>query len=162
MFTATSLPRVSSLRTHSDGILTIGQGKEAEYGFKTILHANRANRDPGLACHWLAPLDLKHLRRSAPIARSISRAVRELIGNGTGELFTEARGCHTSTVDPLTGRAISSYYTPKQTMESVFGRLAATVEACRTILISEYLMDSRDVLGVFGYCGTSEITSEDR
>lgn len=65
-------------------------------------------------------------------------------------------------VNTIKGRAKSSYYAPKQILESVFERLAATAEAFRTILILQYLIDNRGVLDVFGYCGTGEITSEDR
>ncbi|OJJ55229.1 hypothetical protein ASPSYDRAFT_453335 [Aspergillus sydowii CBS 593.65] len=53
-------------------------------------------------------------------------------------------------VNTMKGRAKSSYYAPKQTLESVFERLAATVEACRIILISKYLIDTSSVLDVSG------------
>lgn len=36
------------------------------------------------------------------------------------------------------------------------------MEECRAILLSEYLMDNKEVLGIFGYTDTSEITAEDR
>lgn len=57
---------------------------------------------------------------------------------------------------------MGSHYLPGQTWNSVFGKLAGTVEECRAILVSEYLMDNEELLGVFGYTGTSEITAEDR
>lgn len=45
---------------------------------------------------------------------------------------------------------------------SVFGELSGTVEECRAILVSEYLMDNKEVLGIFGYTDDSEITVDDR
>jgi dipeptidyl-peptidase-3 len=51
---------------------------------------------------------------------------------------------------------------PGETWTSVFGKLAGTVEECRAILVSEYLMDNKELLGIFGYTDTSEITTEDR
>ncbi|KAG8417412.1 hypothetical protein J3459_006700 [Metarhizium acridum] len=64
-------------------------------------------------------------------------------------------------INPISGKAIDSHYLPGQTWNSVFGKLAGTVEECRAILISEYPMDNKQVLSIFGYTGDSEITAED-
>lgn len=65
-------------------------------------------------------------------------------------------------VSPLTGKQVTSYYLLGQTWTNVFGNLAGTVEECRAILTSEYLMDNKDLLTVFGYTDSSDTTAEDR
>lgn len=100
--------------------------------------------------------------------RFLTTAVHELLGHGSGKLFSEvASGSYNfdrdrPPVSPLTGQSVTSWYERGQTWGSVFGPLAATVEECRAILISEYLMDNKQLLSIFGYTDTSEITAEDR
>ena len=57
---------------------------------------------------------------------------------------------------------MTSHYLPSQSWGSVFGKLAGTVEECRAILISEYLMDNKELLDIFGYTDTSDITADER
>ncbi|KAF7596324.1 hypothetical protein BBP40_002068 [Aspergillus hancockii] len=69
-----------------------------------------------------------------------------LIGHGTGKLLSETKpriynfDKQNPPISPLTGAAL---------------------EECRDILVSEYLMDGKELLGIFGYTDTSEITTED-
>ncbi|RLL98895.1 hypothetical protein CFD26_101402 [Aspergillus turcosus] len=97
----------------------------------------------------------------------LTTAIHELIGHGTGKLLSETTpGIYNfdkqnPPISPLTGTAVTSHYLPGQTWTSVFGRLARTVEECRAILVSEYLMDDKELLGIFGYTDTSDITAED-
>lgn len=94
--------------------------------------------------------------------------MHELIGHGTGKLLSEMTpGVYNfdnqnPPISPWTGRAVTSYYLPGQTWTSVFGNLAGTVEECRAILVSEYLMDNEELLSIFGYTDNSEITAQDR
>lgn len=57
---------------------------------------------------------------------------------------------------------MTSHYLPGQTWNSVFGGLSTTVEECRAILVSEYLMDNKQLLEIFGYTNVSDITADDR
>jgi hypothetical protein len=99
--------------------------------------------------------------------RFAQTAVHELIGHGTGKLLTEtAPGQfnfdHTNPpISPITGDPISTWYKPGETWNSVFGKLAPTVEECRAYLIADYLADNRDVLGMFGYDHNSTPTADD-
>ncbi|KAI4133218.1 MAG: hypothetical protein LQ347_002250, partial [Umbilicaria vellea] len=64
-------------------------------------------------------------------------------------------------ISPLSGEVVVSHYLPGQMWGSVFGKLAGTVEECRAILMSEYFMDNKDLLGIFGYTNNSNVTAED-
>ncbi|RHZ51299.1 hypothetical protein CDV55_101253 [Aspergillus turcosus] len=138
-------------------------------GFKNVVLANRlsANKNPKLPCPWVDPSELKQFKSSTHIVRFLTTAIHELIGHGTGKLLSETTpGIYNfdkqnPPISPLTGTAVTSHYLPGQTWTSVFGRLAGTVEECRAILVSEYLMDDKELLGIFGYTDTSEITAED-
>ncbi|KAL3437122.1 peptidase family M49-domain-containing protein [Aspergillus tetrazonus] len=139
------------------------------YGFKNIVLANRlsANNNPELPCHWIEPSELKQFKRTTHIVRFLTTAIHELIGHGTGKLLSETSpGVYNfdqqnPPISPLTGTPVTSHYLPGQTWTGVFGELAGTVEECRAILVSEYLMDNKEVLGIFGYTDDSEITVDD-
>lgn len=60
-------------------------------------------------------------------------------------------------IRPLSEKAVSLHYLPGQTWTSVFGKLVGTVEEFRAILVSEYFMDNKELLRIFGYTDTSEI-----
>ncbi|KAF2811393.1 peptidase M49, dipeptidyl-peptidase III [Mytilinidion resinicola] len=138
-------------------------------GFKNIVLANRlsVNNNPNLPCHWVDPSELKHFKSSTHIVRFITTAIHELLGHGTGKLLSENNSGNYNfdkqnpPISPLNKKAVTSYYLPGQTWTSVFGKLAGTVEECRAILVSEYLMDNKELLGIFGYTDTSEITADD-
>ncbi|EAU29635.1 predicted protein [Aspergillus terreus NIH2624] len=138
-------------------------------GFKNIVLANRlsVNNNPKLPCHWVDPSELKHFKSTTHIVRFITTAIHELIGHGTGKLLSETTpGVYNfdkqnPPISPLSGKAVTSYYLPGQTWTSVFGNLAGTVEECRAILVSEYLMDNKELLSIFGYTDDIEITAED-
>lgn len=57
---------------------------------------------------------------------------------------------------------MTSHYLPGQTWNSVFGGLSTTVEDCRAISVSEYLMGNKQLLEIFGYTNVSDITADDR
>ncbi|KAH8695781.1 dipeptidyl peptidase III [Phaeosphaeriaceae sp. PMI808] len=126
-------------------------------GFKNIVLANRlsVNNNPKLPCYWVDAPELESYKRCTHIVRFLTTAIHELIGHGTGKLFTKPP------ISPLGGKAIGSHYLPGQTWNTVFGKLSGTVEECRAILVSEYLMDNEELLSIFGYNKTSTITADD-
>ncbi|KAM4056900.1 peptidase family M49 domain-containing protein [Hirsutella rhossiliensis] len=138
-------------------------------GFKNIVLANRlsANNNPKLPCYWVLPSELKRFKSSTHIVRYITTAIHELLGHGTSKLLGEiAPGVYNfdkqnPPISPITGEPVTSHYRLGQTWGSVFGKLAGTVEECRAILVSEYLMDDKKLLEIFGYTDDSEITADD-
>lgn len=139
-------------------------------GFKNVVLANRlsVNNNPNLPCPWVDPSELKRFKSTTHIVRFLTTAIHELLGHGTGKLLSEtAPGVYNFDKEnlptsPLTGKPVTSHYLPLQSWGSVFGKLAGTVEECRAILMSEYLMDNKELLGIFGYTDTSDITADER
>ncbi|KAL6409842.1 Peptidase M49, dipeptidyl-peptidase III [Ilyonectria robusta] len=138
-------------------------------GFKNVVLTNRlnANNNPQLPCYWVAPSQLKFSKDTTRIVRFITTATHELLGHGTGKLLSEtAPGIYNFDeqnlpTSPISKKAITSHYLPGQTWASVFGKLVGTVEECRAILVSEYLLDDKNLLGISGYTDDSEITASD-
>lgn len=104
----------------------------------------------------------------AHISRFIGTAIHELVGHGTGKLLAET-GPGTFNFDhknrpisPITGQPIQTWYEPGETWNSVFGKLAPTVEECRAFLVANYLADNKDILALFGYDQNTKPTSDDR
>ncbi|OJJ42596.1 hypothetical protein ASPZODRAFT_105021 [Penicilliopsis zonata CBS 506.65] len=138
-------------------------------GFKNIVLANRlcVNHNPRLSMPWITPSELMHFQKSTHLVRFLTTAIHELIGHGTGILLSEtAPGIYnfdeqSPPLSPLSGSPVASHYALGQTWTSVFGHLAGTVEECRAILVSEYLMDNKELLSIFGYTDASEVTVDD-
>ncbi|KAF7871763.1 hypothetical protein EAF04_003870 [Stromatinia cepivora] len=155
IFEAANLPNYEEIRETCD--------------FRDVVLVNRlnANNNPKLPCYWLGESELKHFKHSTHIVRFITTAIHELIGHGTGKLFREtSAGVYNfdkqnPPISPLSGEPVESHYLIGQTWTSVFGKLAGTVQECCAILVSEYLMDDKKLLSIFGYTDASEITAED-
>jgi dipeptidyl-peptidase III len=126
-----------------------------------------ANNNPSRPCHYVHPSEVKGFRGCNHIIRFIVTAIHELLGHGTGKLLAETAGMYNFDgenlpTNPLTGKAIETWYQPGQTWTSVFEKLATSVEECRAMLVSHYLADNKEVLSMFGYSDTSTITADDR
>ncbi|KAK1826927.1 dipeptidyl-peptidase [Podospora conica] len=137
VFEASNLPNYNYIREN--------------YGFKNIVFANRlaVNHNPNLPCPWVKPSELKRFKASTHTLLSETEP-------GTYNFDTQ-----NPPVNPLTRDAVTSHYLPNQTWNSVFGGLAGTVEECRAILVSEYLMDNKELLKIFGYTDDSNVTADD-
>lgn len=138
-------------------------------GFKNVVLANRlsVNNNPQLPCYWVAESEFKFFKSTTHIVRFITTAIHELLCHGTGKLLSEtAPGVYNfdkqhPPINPITGKSVTSYYSLGQTWTGVLGNLPGTVEECRAILVSEYLMDNNEILGIFGYTNDSQITADD-
>ncbi|TFB00581.1 putative dipeptidyl peptidase 3 [Trichoderma ghanense] len=97
-------------------------------GLKNIVFANRmsANNNPSRPCHYVHPSDFKSFRGCNHVIRLIVTAIHELLGHGTGKLLTEtASGTYNFErdnlpVNPLTGKAIETWYKPGQTWTIIY------------------------------------------
>jgi dipeptidyl-peptidase III len=93
--------------------------------------------------------------------------LHELLGHGTGKMMCQlADGTfnfdHSNPpADPLTGKPIKKWYLAGQTWTGQFEDLATTVDECRAELVGAYLMDDKELLALFGFTDSSEITAED-
>ena len=128
------------------------------------MHANR--HSPGVS-QYLSPTFSDRYQKNLPSIRFVATAIHELLGHGTGKLFRETKqGTHNFDVaspprSPLTNQPISSWYLPGQTWTSVFEDVATSVEECRAILMSAYLIDELSLLKGFGYTQRSEVTAKE-
>jgi dipeptidyl-peptidase III len=124
-----------------------------------------ANNNPTRLCHYVPPSEVKEFRDSSHFIRFNVTAIHELLGHGTGKLLTEtAPGEYNFDkrnlpINPLTGETTDTWYGLGQTWTSVFEKLATTVEECRAMLVSYYLVDNKEVLSMFGYVDKSAITA---
>ncbi|KAF2850392.1 peptidase M49, dipeptidyl-peptidase III [Plenodomus tracheiphilus IPT5] len=125
-------------------------------GSKNLLLANRMNANRNLP-----------YRKNLHVIRFVATVIHELLGHGTGKLLSETEPGKYNfdntkpPISPLTGEPVTSWYLPGQTWTSVFEDIATSVEECRAILMSAYLIDNKDLLEVFGYNDHSELTGSE-
>ncbi|CAM6106763.1 unnamed protein product [Calypogeia fissa] len=82
----------------------------------------------------------------------------ELLGHGSGKLFTEdregtynfARG---KVRHPFFDEMVGTCYRPGESWNSVFGQISSSYEECRADCVGIYLSTLPQVLEVFGHCG---------
>lgn len=147
-------------------------------GFKNvslqnILSAKSAN-DPTT---FIAPEEVEQYKIWEDRAFSVQVANHELLGHGTGRLFQEqADGTRNfdadKTINPLTGKPITSWYKPGESESkwepqlcfgvrhltsharsaygSRIGPVAPSMEECRAESVALYLASNRDIASIFG------------
>lgn len=124
-----------------------------------------AENDAASPCHYVDRSELKCFKDCAPSIGSITTAVHELLGHGSGKLLSETSpgeynfDKENPPVSPLTGKTVETWYLPGQTWTGVFGKIAGSVEECRAEVMSMYLMDNKELLSMFGYDDTTSITA---
>jgi dipeptidyl-peptidase-3 len=98
----------------------------------------------------------------------VSTAVHELLGHGAGKLLAEdGNGAanfdlKNPPISPVTGEPVTTWYRSGQTWTTVFEGLATSIEECRASLVAAYLTDVPELMKLFGYTDTSEVTAEER
>lgn len=116
--------------------------------------------------HYLLPEDIEKLDEYEYHIRFITWAIHELFGHGTGKTLTETSPGRFN-FDIYTCRGLPydlplhTWYGLGQTYDSVFGDLAHSVEECRAILISYYLIHNKDLLELFGFTDSSSPTADE-
>lgn len=85
----------------------------------------------------------------------------ELFGHGTGRFLEETAkdvlnfDFLNPPINPVTDKAIDSWYLLDQTYTQVFGDIAGSVDECRAECVGSYLLSNRDLLDM---CGFTELT----
>ncbi|EKJ79605.1 hypothetical protein FPSE_00290 [Fusarium pseudograminearum CS3096] len=138
-------------------------------GFKNIVVANRMNASNDLTrpCHYVHDSEAKRYRECTYIVRFVTTAIHELLGHGSGKLLSETKPGQFNfdrkypPVSPLTNKPITTWYRSGQTWTSTFGAAAPSIEECRAMLVPLYLIDDKQLLSIFGYNETSDITTQD-
>lgn len=139
-----------------------------QHGFKNVIIANKmsAESDETQLSPFVEPSEAARFQRHKYPAYYIWVVLHELLGHGTGKMMAEEDGRYnfnatSPPINPLDEQPITSWYHSGQTWTGVFGDLATTVDECRAELVGAYLMDEPDLLELFGYTSTSEITAQD-
>lgn len=124
-------------------------------GFKNVSLGNVINgkRPETEKINFIAEEDQALLRRSSE-AFEVQVGLHELLGHGSGVLFTESRdseGNLSTNIPqglehPLLGGAIESWYKEGETWSSVFNTLANTYEECRAECVGLYLCISVSIV----------------
>lgn len=141
-----------------------------DYGFKNVIIANRmaAESSDQLASPFVSAEEAESFQKHKFPAYYIWVVLHELLGHGTGKMMCqESDGSFnfdrsSPPVNPLTSKPIETWYLPGQTWTGQFEDLATTVDECRAELVGACLMDDKEMLALFGYTDTTEITAEDR
>jgi len=127
-------------------------------GFKNVSLGNvlaaRSGKDP---VTFLSGEDQDLYQDLQSKAFEVQVALHELLGHGSGKLFTVSsegvKNYPAELLDPLTGAPIASFYTPGKTYDSVFAELGSTLEECRAESVGIYLSLFTEVLKILGYEG---------
>ena len=125
-----------------------------------------ANGNSAGASVYLHPSDGDPYRQNLHAIRFVATVIHELLGHGTGKLLSETApgifnfDATNPPIDPLTGQTVASCYRPNETYWSIFEDLANSVEECRAILMSAYLVDNTEILTIFGYDEHSALTAD--
>lgn len=105
---------------------------------------------------FLCDADQEVFKRCAGPSFEVQVGVHELLGHGSGKVFTEdASGAlnfdRDAVVDPDSGKPIASWYKAGESWDSVFGPMASTMEECRAEAVGLYLCVEPKVLEIFGH-----------
>lgn len=124
-------------------------------GFKNVSLGNilsaRSSKD---RVTFLLDADQALFSSTISAAFGIQVGLHELLGHGSGKTFQEAADGsvnfpRTTVTDPTTGQAITSWYKPGQTWDSVFGGQASAMEECRAEAVGLFLSVRPDVQRIF-------------
>lgn len=127
----------------------------------------KANRSSVGSSKYLDSADAELYAENLHTIRFVAIVIHELLGHGTGKLLRKSEpgkfnfNTLNPPLNPLTGINVTSWYLPGETWTGEFGNLATTVEECRAILMSGYLIDSKELLKIFGFSDSSDITADD-
>ncbi|RJE18205.1 Peptidase family M49 [Aspergillus sclerotialis] len=164
------VPDITSLHALTFCASTVWDYDNIRYcrGFKNMLITNsQAISDTvDFSQHYLLPEDIEKLDEYEYHVRFITWAIHELFGHGTGKMLTETSpgrynfDIHFSKGLPH-GLPLHTWYGLGETYTSVFGDLAFSVEECRAILISYYLIHNKDLLELLGFTDSSSPTADE-
>ncbi|GFY48580.1 dipeptidyl peptidase 3 [Trichonephila inaurata madagascariensis] len=127
-------------------------------GFKNVSLGNTIHAKTSGAPNFVSKTDQDLLMKYRNNAMEIDVGLHELLGHGSGKLFSKkSDGTFNfdieNVVDFVSNEKISTWYEEGETYDSVFGSLGSSYEECRAECVALYLSDCSSVLSIFGYEG---------
>lgn len=126
-----------------------------DFGFKNVYLSNvvSAINFTDKPNH-LTDADWKVYIKSFVSAMSVNVGIHELLGHGTGKLLVEREDGTlnfdaATTIDPISGKPVATWYKAGETFSSVFGGLGSSYEECRAEAVALYLCIQPDLLKIF-------------
>eukprot|EP00357_Protocruzia_adherens_P016775 CAMPEP_0114997242 /NCGR_PEP_ID=MMETSP0216-20121206/14785_1 /TAXON_ID=223996 /ORGANISM="Protocruzia adherens, Strain Boccale" /LENGTH=708 /DNA_ID=CAMNT_0002361591 /DNA_START=1606 /DNA_END=3732 /DNA_ORIENTATION=- len=111
-------------------------------GFKNVNLANVYPKAKASRMKFLSEEDIALICKHDEVASKIHTALHELLGHGTGKLFSKNKEGALNFKDvtnPLTGEAVTKYYEANETYDYKFGSLSSSYEECRADTVGIYL-----------------------
>ncbi|KAI0699721.1 aflatoxin-detoxifizyme [Cytidiella melzeri] len=131
-------------------------------GFKNVSLANvLAAKAPNEELTFIHPDDVELYNAWDSRAFELQVANHELLGHGSGKLFTEDADGKKNfdpdhVINPLTGKPIASWYKAGQTPDSVLGEVSSSMEECRAETVALFLASEPKILEIFKYTDPKE------
>jgi len=125
-------------------------------GFKNVSLSNILSaKAPNEEITFIHESDLELYNKWDSRAFELQVANHELLGHGSGKLFTEnpdgTFNFDPETINPLTGKKVTTWYKPGQTAGSVLGEISSSLEECRAEAVAMYLANNERILSIMGY-----------
>ena len=129
----------------------------SNYGFKNVSLDNvirsgySSDTEP---TQFLSPDDDAMFKKFVIKAFAVDVAGHELLGHGSGKLFTEGVDGtlnFDNVTSPITNSLVSTWYKPGETFGSVFGRMGSAYEECRAECVGLYLSGNQDMHTIFSH-----------
>ncbi|KIJ29853.1 hypothetical protein M422DRAFT_187851, partial [Sphaerobolus stellatus SS14] len=133
------------------------------HGFKNVSLINILNaKAPSEPLTFIHPDEVEMYNKWDTKTFEVQVANHELLGHGTGKLFQEDADGKLNfdpekTINPLTGKKITSWYKPGQTPGTVLGEVSSSLEECRAETVALFLVGNREILKIFGYTDNEEV-----
>lgn len=123
-------------------------------GFKNVNLGNAYPRPKPENMHFMAKEDIDLMVKYDKESLTMVVALHELLGHGTGKLFTKntedgKTNYEEGTPNPFTGKPIETFYTDKETWSQKFGKLHSGYEECRADSVAIYLMNYEEPYHIF-------------
>jgi dipeptidyl-peptidase-3 len=140
-------------------LLTLGQYDDIRttLGFKNVTLANRmAAKAPKEPVPFIPVDEIDDYNRRSSLCSTITTAIHELLGHGTGLLLAETEpgvfnfDRENPPISPIDGKPISTWYRIGQTWGSVFGGISGSYEECRAECTVLWLAAEKELLKIFG------------
>ncbi|PTQ38966.1 hypothetical protein MARPO_0048s0075 [Marchantia polymorpha] len=129
------------------------------YGCRNVCLSNVLEAHyPDTKTTFLRDDDIELLKRTKKEVFIVQLACHELLGHGSGKLFSQDSGGvynfpYGKIKHPFTHEAVVSCYGPGETWNSKFGGISGAFEECRAECVGLFLSTNSEAMEIFGHVG---------